>query len=297
MFKGALYSIKQSLIQLVRNRNMCTASIFSITSMLLILGLFFILVVNTNMLSEAARSQIDTIQVYIEDEVETSSVIEMERTINKLSGVNEVTFVDKDEALEKLKVRWGENGYLLEGLEENPLPRAFEIKVNKLEDADAIVARVEVINGVESIKYSKSVVEQLIGITNTIKLAGGILIIALIIISVILVSNTVKLTVVAREREISIMKYVGATNWFIRGPFFIEGIIIGIIGAAISLGIINVIYVKIMEALSSKAIAIFSMGLVPSEFLISNLVWIFIVLGISIGSMGSILSMRRFLDT
>ena len=249
------------------------------------------------MLSEAARGQIDTIQVYIEDEVETNEIIEMERTIDRISGVKDVVFVDKDEALLTLKKRWGENSYLLDGMDVNPLPRAYKIKVNKLEDADAIVAKVEKMNGVESIKYSKSIVEQLIGITNTIKFAGSILIIALIIISVILVANTVKLTVVAREREISIMKYVGATNWFIRGPFLVEGIIIGIVGAAISLGIINILYGKIMETLSSKVIAIFSMGMVPSEFLITNLVWIFIVLGISIGSMGSILSMRRFLDT
>ncbi len=297
MFKTAIYSIKQSFFQLIRNKNMCTASVFSITAMLLILGIFFILVVNVNMLSEVAKNQIDTIQVYLEDDITNNEINALHQKISGYDNVTEVKFVDKEEAMQTLKARWGENGYLLEGLEENPLPMSFQIRVNRLEDADIVVSKLDHSSGIESIKYSKTIVEQLVTVTNSIKFAGSILIVALIVISIVLVSNTVKLTVFAREREISIMKYVGATNWFIRGPFFVEGIIIGVIGAGVSLAIINILYTRIIEMASNKITAIFSMGMVPSEFLLSNLVWIFVVLGITIGSIGSILSMRRFLDT
>jgi cell division transport system permease protein len=114
---------------------------------------------------------------------------------------------------------------------------------------------------------------------------------------VVVVSNTIKLTVLAREKEISIMKYVGATNWFIRGPFLTEGIIMGLLSAGIAALSVGFIYSKIVEKLSQQAAVLLSSGMVSQGFLISNLVFIFIPLGVSIGAIGSMLSMRRFLDT
>ncbi len=297
MFRASAYSVKQACKQLIRNRNMCTASIFSITSMLLILGLFFILIVNINLLAQTAQSQFDTIQIYLEDDVGEEAIYEMQNEMETIYGVKEVTYIDKEEALVIMKKRWGDNGYLLDGLESNPFPNSLEIKVNKLEDADAVVSRIKGMDGIEDIKYYQSVVEKLLNITNFIQLAGMVLIVILIIISIVIVANTVKLTVAAREKEIGIMKYIGATNWFIRGPFFVEGIIIGIIGSGVSVAIIYFFYKKIIEAFSTQAFVMFSIGLVPHEFLINHLIWIFISLGVGIGSLGSILSMRKFLDT
>ena len=119
----------------------------------------------------------------------------------------------------------------------------------------------------------------------------------LIIVSLVVVSNTIKLTVFARSREINIMKYVGATNWFIRGPFLAEGIIIGIISAGIAAGISNLIYSKIVDVIGAEVSNILSTPLAPVGFLSWNLLVIFIALGASIGACGSIISMRRFLDT
>ena len=123
------------------------------------------------------------------------------------------------------------------------------------------------------------------------------IIVFLIIVSVVVVSNTVKLTVLARGREISIMKYVGATNWFIRGPFLAEGIIIGLLSAVISSGVISGLYYLLTKGVAQKMLALFSSGLYPVASMSINLSVIFLALGVSIGSMGSIISMRRFLDT
>jgi cell division transport system permease protein len=117
----------------------------------------------------------------------------------------------------------------------------------------------------------------------------------LIIVSVMVVSNTIKLTVFNRANEINIMKYVGATNWFIRGPFLIEGIIIGIFAAGISVGITAAIYSKLVELLSDHMFSLLSMPMVPVGFMVYNFAWIFISLGVSIGACGSIISMRKFL--
>ena len=118
----------------------------------------------------------------------------------------------------------------------------------------------------------------------------------LIIVSIVVVSNTIKLTVFNRANEINIMKYVGATNWFIRGPFLAEGIIIGVISAGISIGLSALIYRQIVKAIGDQLLSVLSMPMVPVGFLVYNFTWIFLALGISIGACGSMISMRKFLD-
>jgi cell division transport system permease protein len=297
MLNSWKYAFKQAFKQAFRNRAMSIASMFSITAMLLILGLFFILVVNVSMVSETAKKQFDTIQVYLLDETTYEQASVMIADLNRMEGVSEATYQSAEEAMDKWKVKWGDNAYLLDGLDENPLPNSIIIKVTDLQEADAIVARVKTFDGIEDVKYYKDTVDQLMKITRFIQVGAMVVIVFLVIVSVIVVSNTVKLTVLAREREISIMKYVGATNWFIRGPFLIEGIFIGILSALISVGIISYIYYKITELIGPEIFIMLSTTMVPGEFLITHLVWIFLALGISIGASGSIISMRRFLDT
>jgi cell division transport system permease protein len=297
MIKNIGYAIKQAFLQIVRNRSMSTASLFSITAMMLILGLFFILAVNVNLISENAKKQFDTIQIYLLDTTEWPPIADMIQQLDAMPEVSLVEFVNKDQALIDLKARWGDNGYLLDGLNSNPLPNSIKVKVTRLEDADIVVKVAKTFNGIEDIKYYQSTVDKLISVTNFIQLSALVVIIFLVIVSVVVVSNTIKLTVLAREKEISIMKYVGATNWFIRGPFLIEGIIMGLIAAGIAAGSVALIYAKIVRSLSQQAAVLFSTGMVAEGFLIGNLIWIFIALGVSIGALGSMLSMRRFLDT
>lgn len=291
------YAIKQAFKQAFRNRAMSVASMFSITAMLLILGLFFILVVNINMVSETAKKQFDTVQVYLLDTTTYEQAASMMTELSGTDGVKEVTYLSREEAMAKWRTKWGDNAYLLDGLENNPLPNSLLIKVTRLESADAVVAKVKTFDGIEDIKYYKDTVDQLMKITRFIQIGAMIVIVFLVIISVVVVSNTIKLTVLAREREISIMKYIGATNWFIRGPFLIEGILIGILSALISVGIISLLYYKITELVGHQIFVMLSTTMVPGAFLVVHLVWIFLALGVSIGACGSIISMRRFLDT
>ncbi|MCI5898713.1 MAG: permease-like cell division protein FtsX [Anaerovoracaceae bacterium] len=290
-------SIKQAFRQIFRNRAMTFASLFSITAMLLILGLFFILVVNVNVVTESAKQQFDTIQVYLLDETTQEQAEEIAGRLKQNGNVKSVEYLTKEQALEEYKVKWGDKAYLLEGLPENPLPNSLRIKVSNLEDADKVVEKVKTFSGIEDVKYYQTTVDKLLSITNFIQWGALIIIIFLVVISVVVVSNTIKLTVLAREREISIMKYVGATNWFIRGPFLAEGMLIGFLSAAVSVGLISLIYYKVTETLGQEAFLMFSTALVDEKFLIWNLIWIFVALGVCIGAFGSILSMRRFLDT
>ncbi len=298
MFNSLRYSVKQAFVQVFRNRAMSLASMFSITAMLLILGIFFVVMVNIGVAIEEAKADFDSVSAYLADE---TTYEQAEVIILQLSGMEEVAdvyYLDKDTAMEQWKAQeWQDNAYLLDGLVENPLPNSIEVKVRALEDADRVAEVLGTFDGISKVKYYQETVDKLVQITDSLNMGLLVIMAFLVIVSVVVVSNTVKLTVFARQREIEIMKYVGATNWFIRGPFLTEGIIIGLIAAGVSAGITALIYSRAIAALSLDLSLILGNPMVPVGFMTFNLIWIFIALGVSIGACGSIISMRRFLDT
>ena len=293
--KSFFYTIKQAFIQFGRNLNMGLVSIFAITAMLLILSIFYIAVININMAAESIKGDYDSIQIYLTDETTADDAAMLIADLKGQDGVEDAYYESKKDAMKKFKKRWGENGYLLDNLQNNPLPNSIIIKIGDQEKADAIAEKAATYGGVEDIKYYKDTVDKLLKITHFIRMAAMIVMAFLIIVSIVVVANTIKLTVINRAEEISIMKYVGATNWFIRGPFLVEGIIIGLISAAIALGLSTIIYHQILEVFADQMKAMLSMDLVPKEYLLHDLGGIFLVLGVCIGAIGSIISMRRFL--
>ena len=297
MIRSLMYSVKQAFIQISRNMTMTISSLFSITAMLLILGMFFILAVNVNLLTVSAKEHFDLVEIYLLDEATDDEVKIISNKIENLSYVDDIEYLDKDDAMDEMSNRWGNNSYLLDGLTSNPLPRSIRVHLKDIKDSQKLVDYVKEFKGIEDIKYSESEVKKILKITDGIQIGALVIIIFLIFVSVIVVSNTIKLTVLARGREISIMKYVGATNWFIRGPFLVEGIIIGIIAALISAGVVRGLYTIIENHFSDAVLVILSTNMVPASFMTYNLLIIFLSLGVSIGSIGSLISMRRFLDT
>jgi len=297
MASSILYSIKEAFLQIFRNKGMSIASIFSITAMLLILGVFFSFIVNVNVAMEGAKHEYDTVQIYLLDETDLTAAQQMLDTLNGMQGVKEAAYLSKEDALEQWKSQWGDSGYLLDSLAENPLPNAIVVNVSDLSGADTVVAKAKTFEGVEDILYYKETVEKLVKITDSVEIATLIMMIFLVVVSIVVVSNTIKLTVQARGREIEIMKYVGATNWFIRGPFLVEGILIGLLSAVLSCAIVALIYSRVIELVGNDLLLIIGIPLVPFEFLTQNLAIIFIALGVSIGASGSVFSMRKYLDT
>ena len=292
-----IYNIKQGFVQIFRNRGMSLASIFSIVAMLLILGLFFVITVNINLFTEVVKQDYDQVEVFLLDETTEADARQLIAEIEKQKGVSGAEYRSKDEALEILKQRWGESGYLLDSLGNNPLPASILISVDSLDNAGAVARFAGNLDGVDDIQYYQETVDKLTKITRFLQIGALVIMIFLVVVSVVVVSNTVKLTVFARAKEIRIMKYVGATNWFIRGPFLAEGIIIGVLAALISTGLIALIYSKIIESIGTQVMAIVSSPLISASYMTVNMVIIFVALGASIGAWGSIISMRRFLDT
>ena len=290
------YTLKQSFIQFGRNLNMSIISIFAITCMMLILSLFFIMALNINVAAETVKGEYDSIELFLLDDTTKKEAKAMIDDMKQQDGVSDAYYKSKKQALAEFKERWGDNGYLLDSLKDNPLPNSVVIMIGDLEKADALAKHAESYEGVEDIKYYKSTVDKLLKATHFMQIAAMIIMVFLIIVSIIVVSNTIKLTVFNRAVEISILKYVGATNWFIRGPFLVEGIIIGVLSAAIALLITGVVYQKIVELIGDQVYSMLSMPMVETEYLLSTYGWIFGALGVAIGCLGSLVSLRRFLD-
>ncbi len=289
------YTIRESIKNLWRNRLMSFASMSSVAATLMILGIIFILILNISSLAQGAKDQFDTIQVYLVDDLDGQQVDQLGEELYKLEGVKEIYFETKQDALNKMKLEWEDNAYLLEGLEENPLPNSYIVTLYDIGYAEYVVDEIRQMSGVEEVKFYQDVVLKILEITNYIKNIGMVIIFILVAISTFIIHNTIKLAVNARRREIGIMKYVGATSWFVRWPFLLEGTLLGIFGALIAIGILYVGYSYTYAMFTSKFYVLIAAYLVTAKSVISDLLVIFVVIGAGIGALGSLLSMRRYL--
>ncbi len=280
-------------IQEVFRNWMSFASIGTVAVSLFVLGVFLILVLNMNRMASMLESQVQ-ISVYLQDDVKKSDRIDLQSDIEKMQGIDTVKFVDKDAAKERLSERLGDQKYLLDALgDKNPLPDSFEVTVKTPEMVETAAKAIERMEGVESAKYGQDVVEHLFDITRLMRIFGLVLMLLLAGATIFIISNTIRLTVFARRKEIAIMKYVGATDWFIRWPFLMEGIVLGCIGGILSAIALRSFYAA-MAAKIYNTLAFFP--LMP-QYPFMNYVTVAIILsGMLIGAIGSAFSLKRFLE-
>lgn len=290
------YTIKQSFSQMGRNKGMYFTTILAITAMMLILGLFFVAFVNVDLFTATIEQDYNVVQVYVVDKNDDAANKALEVQLKGIEGVDNVEYISKSQAMVTLRERWGDNGYLLDNLQSNPLPNSFMVYVEDKDAAEYVATAVATIKGVDDVVFYQDTIEKLAKVTHFIEVGSIVCMVFLIIISIIIVANTIKLTVFNKEKEIGIMKYLGATDRFVRAPFVISGIIIGILSSAVATGLIYLVYTKLIDILGVDIARILSVSLVPANYLVFNLLIIFICLGVGIGSVGSIISIRRFLD-
>lgn len=251
-----------------------------------------VLAINVNKFATNVEDMIE-IKAFLKDDVTTLQQQKLESDIKAIPGVVSVEYESKEKALEKFKEQLGENKDLAKGLEEsNPLPASFIIKVDKPESVESISAKITPMDGVLRVKDGKKTVQTIAKLVRVIRYSSIVIMIILGAISVFLISNTIKLTVFARKREISIMKYIGATDWFIRWPFILEGLILGLIGGVLAAFIIENGYMYVANSIQ-RNLMIFS--LVPPQQVVKQFWWQFSLLGTFIGGFGSLISIRKFL--
>ena len=279
-----------------RNRGMGLASVTSISAVLMILGVVLILILSINNAVMDTKLKFDEIEVFLEDDLSSEALDNIEDSVKNNPGVISIMFRSKEQALEIMKADWADESYLLEGLEENPLPDSYIIKVNDIVLADKLVNNVKALDGIEEVKYYKDVIDKLLIFAGYIQFAGIVIIGILIFVSIFIISNTIKVAVSSRRREINIMKYVGATNGYIRGPFIMEGVLFGILGAIISIAVVYFGYDYFFKSMNEKLYALFTFYLVDPKIIFADIAIIFGTIGAGIGALGSMISLKRFLN-
>ncbi len=289
------YIFNQGLVGVWRNRTMGLASIASVSATLIVLGLIIILVLNINNMAELAQVQFETIQVFLEDDLPLKSISEIGERIDNIDGVKSTMYESKEVALGNMKDRWGDQAHLLEYLETNPLPNSYIIYLDSIEQAHEVVYELEKIHGISDIRYYKEIIDNLIRIASFITNVGLVLIVTLIIISIFIIVNTIKITLNARKQEITIMKDIGATNWFIRWPLIIEGTILGFIGAFIAVVVVHYGYQHFHNIILTRFTIMFSAYMITVPEMFGRISVMFAIIGSGVGALGSILSLRRYL--
>lgn len=291
-FRTFGYFIKEGMANLGRNSLMSLASIGSVASALIILGIFLIITLNFNFIVDTVESQVE-ITAYLDDSLMDEEISRIGRELIQVHGVKEVTFVSREQALKEFREQLGDKEGLLAAMEkDNPLPNSYRIRTQQPEIVKDVANMIGRIEGIAEVKYGKEIVDKLFKITGIIRFVGISVMAVLSIISIFIISNTIKLTVYARRREIEIMKYIGATDWFIRWPFLIEGMVLGFLGSLIAVGVLNVAYYYLFNFV---VLNIPIITLLPFDVFLYDLSIWFLGIGTFIGAVGSGISIRRFL--
>ena len=292
-FSTKEYFVKETYKSIRRNGFMSFASISTVAVSLLVLGMFLMIFLNTNNLAQYLESQVQ-VSVYMQDSATAKELASVKDKLTKMPGVVKVTQVSKQQALERFKKRLGDQQQLLSSLgKENPFPNSFEIQVDSPERIKVLTPQIGQLPKVETAKFGQEVVEHLFQLTKILRFGGIILVVFLAMATLFIISNTIRLTVFARRKEVIIMKYVGATDWFIRWPFLLEGMTLGFCGAVVASLFINCIYSGLLERIHAT---LAFLPLLPTYPLLLYVDVFLLVAGTGIGALGSYISLRKFLQ-
>lgn len=288
------YLCKEGFLGLWKNRLMALASIGTIVLCLLILGMSYSIAINIEEILHQVETQIG-ISAYINDETEESRIATIETTIKGIPYITEVNYISKEDALQTFANKQEDSALFEQFKNDNPLPASFDIKVKSIEYQEQVVNQLKTIPELQ-VEYFKNESAIFMTINKTIQLVSSVIIGCLVIIALLLITNTIKLTVYVRRKEINIMKYLGATDSFIRLPFIIEGILIGIIGCIIPIYAIRKGYTLLIDLVGS-VLGSFMGGIhmVPVTTIMQSLVPMFVGISVGIGVLGSIIAIRKHL--
>ncbi|MFR3156530.1 MAG: permease-like cell division protein FtsX [Christensenellales bacterium] len=289
------YLIKEGYENLKKHGSKTFSTMLIICATMLVLGIFMILFTNVNKNVETVKVE-QGIQAFIEDTATDADIEYIKDAIKKIDGVGEIRYISKDEAYEDAKNVFKDQEYFLEGLDKVQIfPASYVVKFADIEKADNIKSQIEKIDGIYKVKYNSSTINAVISISKIVNIFLLGIGVVLLVVSIFIISNTIKLAVYSNKREIFIMRYIGATNKFIKKPFVIEGAIMGIVSALISFMLISIAYVVIYARIPKVGSSLGVFGFIPYTSLWWMILAIYIVLGLFIGILGSSISIKKYL--
>lgn len=292
------YFLKEGFSGLKKNLLMTVASIIAVAACISIMSFSYCVVSNLQYMLDQMEDSIG-ISVFLKGDLTSEDIENMKTTISRLDHVTNVTYISPADALDQLKEQWGADEDIFIGLDDtnNPLSHSFQVELDQIESQDAVLAELQKIEGVDKVEYGQSLSEMLMSVSNVFQVAGILVMLVLGVISVMIIINTIRISVMNRRVEINIMKYVGATDWFIRWPFIIEGIIIGLIGAILPMLVGMPMYGKTVSLFYNHIpfvenfVRFRVVGDVFSFVLPAALIF-----GILLGVVGSVTSIRKHLQ-
>lgn len=292
MFSSLGYFWKETFYSLFRNKFMAVASVLTVTLSMFILGVFLCAVLNINHMATYLENQVE-MTVYLKDGLNTEQVMAVGKKLKALPDLKEIKFTNKDQAMAEFKQRLGDQQGILDAINGNPLPSSYSTSFATPASLKNAVSIVTQYPEVDSVQYGQDIIEQLYKVAQVIRIGGIILIVFLAGAELFIISNTIRLTVFARRREIQIMKYVGATNGFIRWPFIFEGMIIGFIGSGLSAFILWEGYKVVLMEMAQAGLVFIPM--IPLWPFIGYMTIMLLAVGIIIGILGSTISLRKYM--
>ena len=285
---------RESLKSLGRNGWMTFASVSAVTVTLILVGVFFVIMMNLNRVAETVEDDVQ-IRVHIDVAANKQDQTALESAIKSIPEVKTVKFSPKEQELKELVKSMGEEGKAFKLFEQdNPLNDVFVVKTKNPTDTMKAAQKIEKLNYVSKVKYGQDKVEKLFKFIKASRNVGLVLIIGLFFTAVFLISNTIKITIIARRREIKIMRLVGATNSFIRWPFFLEGLWLGILGSILPIVLISIAYYRAYDYINPKLVGTF-IKVLPFDPFMYQVSGILLLMGALIGVWGSLMSVRKFL--
>ena len=292
------YLFKQGVKNIWTNRIMSVASFCILMVSLLLIGFMMLFIANINQFVGGIENKNEVV-IFLDDDTSESYISAMENTLKAMDNVDSVTFYSKDEALADMKNSMENADDLFGYIEDsNPLPDAFRIRVANIDEISSTLMQINRLSGIDSIKSPTDFINILIGLKSFIGIISTVVLAALIIVSLVIISNAARASVDIRKREISIMKFVGATNTFIKVPFFVEGMLIGILAGIAALAVTAVGYSELISVLSQDMTfwTIMSVnGFIPLNSVIWKLAAGYIAAGTVISAAGTVMSTRKYL--
>lgn len=284
------YYFREATRTLERNRGMSLVSIGIIALCLLVLGGFILMIANLEHITEDLKSKVE-IRVFLSDKLEEDGTLALEKRLTETEGVKKVEYISKEEGLEKLKEQI-DDPKVFALVKENPLPDSFNVVLKTPDDVKKLAGKIEKLPGVSQVNYGQEWVDKLFSLTRGLWIAAAVTAIALLSVVVMIIINTIRLAVFARRQEVEIMKLVGATDWFIRFPFLLEGMLMGLVAGVLALVVLYLLY----GFVAGKIIALAPfLPWLPLGPLVSKVCVAIVLLGMIVGAVASTISLHKYL--
>lgn len=291
-------NIKEAFQGIARNKGMSLLSVISTMAVLVLFGVVLLLILNMTGLVNETEKKVDKVVVYLTDTATEENVQEIISTAEATGYVKDASFTSKEQAwadfAENLEL--SNDSYFLDGMDENPLPASITLQLSSIEEAKTVAQSVQSMEGVYQVDYLNELIGKIVQLNDWVRILGVIVVAILIIIAVVLIYNTVKSTISNRSHEIQIMKYIGASNGYIRRPLLIEGLVFGLIAGAIALALVYFGYQGIYGLFDERLNILMGMKLIQPRLILKDMAIIFVCIGVGVGLIGSSLSLGRYLD-